>query len=713
MLSEFNTSSGIAVHFIKQSHETIRKILDPSPEALEATRLLALNAVITSWQRPTTSTDCLAIREMSSLSKGQSVDKDLVLKVIREILQDEFEPESNTTASLDAVMLSEVLGLIHSGTTYSSGSTGFLEKRLRGIFYTPALIARFIARQTVGSYLSRIGHNQAHSLSGFDDLSVLDPCCGSGIFLVAAFEAIRDSLSSLLSPQATSEALTRISENICGVDIDPAALEIAKTSLSLASHRAIRDEQFRVGNSLINLRGWRVTGSHERFFAEPRSRTPFEWKDEFSEQLERGGFDILLFNPPYSRLKPNRAEFMRTKLRAGSRIINMDEYEDHKLQMQEDLLYFRRSGEYASSISASINTYHLFIERALMLTRENGEIGFIVPSTLLADASASKLRKDLLVNNCILTITEFPESARLFEQVTQSVCIGHVQRTGTTRAFKVQFGMGSSGVKHGTRSYRLKLQDIKRVFGESYAIPRVDSHDWKLLRKMHKHAPLSSYHWLRNHRGELDLTLDKQFIHKGSGSYLLLRGSGIGRYALSGKFRDNSEHVDYNAFYSSKRNSSRMKHITSLRIACQQVSNQQNHWRLKFAPVKPRIVLANSCNYIVLQNGTPDWVLYYLMGVLNSELLNWRFTIASSNNHVSNRELASLPVADPFVENNEERATHIASLVGAIRKPSNHSHPMIEALVLSLYGFNRNEASKVLAYRKNDKNTVKEIQELM
>ncbi|MFW9933294.1 MAG: Eco57I restriction-modification methylase domain-containing protein [Candidatus Thorarchaeota archaeon] len=357
-----------------------------------------------------------------------------------------------------------------------------------------------------------------------------------------------------------------------------------------------------------------------------------------------------------------------------------------------------------------MNTYHLFIERSLALAKEGGHIGFIVPSTLLADYSSRNLRQELFYHNMVRSFTEFPESARLFSGVTQSICIGHVEKGGLTNEFEVQIGMQSLNEVPNNKPYTVRVADISNSFGSSLIIPRISQSDWILVKRMHRHPFLATYSWLKNHRGELDLTIDKEYIHEGQGRYPLVRGSAIGRYALrdsSGKC--SSECVDIEGFRLSKKNSERMGHIELKRIACQQISNQANHWRLKFSRIPEGTVLANSCNYLVLRKEIDESVLDFLLAVMNSELMNWRFSISSSNNHVSNHELSLLPLIDSLSDDVKASSRYVTQLMRNIRSDTNDVVPSVEGSIFSIHGFTRKNARRVLESRGKDRSIIEEI----
>ncbi|MHA2462582.1 MAG: Eco57I restriction-modification methylase domain-containing protein, partial [Candidatus Thorarchaeota archaeon] len=499
-------------------------------------------------------------------------------------------------------------------------------------------------------------------------------------------------------------------EGLYGVDIDNAALEIAKTSLLLLARELgfrpnenALENRMKRGNSLISTECNENLIYLDDFFSNPQSRNPFDWYLEFPEILrrERSGFDFILMNPPYDRLKPNIAEYLRERLLTGSRDVDLSSFNKYKDRLTEDVLFFRNSRQYRFGNKYTINLYRLFIERALSLTRIGGRFGFIVPSTLLGDLSSQYLRRELLTNHRIELIDEYPESARIFPGVTQSVCIMVGEKGTSTDTISISFDLSDVKPPNDVRRLKMRVNDVQRIMGQSLAIPRANHTSWRIIRHLHDHPKLKSLEWIINRRGELDLTMDKDFIQKARTKTRLVRGSSISRYVLNWNKTSPAEYVDIASFRKKKRKSERIQHIKTLRLACQQVSNQAQRWRLKFALVQPNRVLANSCNYITLRDGVDSDLHYYLLGILNSDLLNWRFHLSNTNNHVSNRELGLLPIVDPFHLDGSAIKTRdkLISLVGEQIKTGIYNSIRIESLVMSLYNINRDMAKDVLASR--------------
>ncbi|MFW9945026.1 MAG: Eco57I restriction-modification methylase domain-containing protein, partial [Candidatus Sifarchaeia archaeon] len=592
-------------------------------------------------------------------------------------------------------------------------------KRSMGAYYTPREVSDHIAERTMGPFLDaliqEVSKGRERSLTRLMTLRTLDPACGPGTFLMSAAKQITNRTERIrqacakgnltrTADEKLSDYLEKIARGLYGVDLDAAALEIADLSiryelgLDLSDSHSLREANLRRGNSLISLRGRTDKPNLESFFEDPSSRDAFEWSDEFSEILGRagGGFDFILMNPPCERLKPNMAEFMRERLLMGSIEIHHEEFEGYRKRLSEDVEFFRSSGEYELANTHTIDTYRLFIERALQLSREGGRIGFVVPSTLLGDLSARRLRRALLLSNRVERMEEFNEGSRLFPGVTQAVCIMVVERGGTTLRLNGSFNLDNLDQAQKSVGFTIGLEDIEKTMGTSLAIPRVPREGWAILEKLHRNPSLGGLSWAKNRRGELDLTMHREYVHKGPKGPLLIRGSHISRYSLVGVPEEKQEYVNLDSFSKKLGTSKRAAHMGKPRIACQQVSNRAQRWRLKFAPVPSGSVLANSCNYIVASGNLGSDVLPYLLGILNSDLMNWRFEVSNTNNHVSNRELSSLPIVDITAMDDRQRGL-MESLVRQVKAGNKAA---VDAHVFALYGLSSKEAKRIMTYRR-------------
>jgi adenine-specific DNA-methyltransferase len=713
--------NNVALSILSGLHTILIEDMSMQPESplviSEAARLAGLTHVLSSVQLENPH----RFSHLSYQAERKGVSQDSITKLADEALE-MFRHQLPMNLSTDDLVL--LLGMIHSLGCYAlplAYNEGTVQKPL-GAFYTPQMIADYIVTLTISPTLDRLAasasKNGATPLEEILTFRTLDPACGTGVFLISAMNAfiralrrgIRNAIEGgtsrrVLSNSGVLEFSQSIRNNMFGVDIDSGALEVTDTSLRLLSQSNSNElnasslgTSLKQGNSLISLKGMNGAANHNHFFVDTASRSPFEWNDEFGDILEQGGFDFIVMNPPYERLKPNLAEFLRERLLTGERQLHMDAFSRHKEQLSEDVRYFRDSGEYRVGNKYSLDTHRLFIERALHLTRKGGNIGFIVPSTILGDLSSLPLRRVIIQENRLLTIDDFPEASRLFEGVTQSVSVLTLKRGGKTKSILARFGLKDINHAKTHKQIRLPADKIERVVGSSFSIPQVDKVSWSLISKIHRHPSIATLDWLSVKRGELDLTLNRDCITSKTMDFRLIRGSNISRFSLHHRNKKRPEFVDIDKLRKTLGSSSRAEHISQPRIACQQISNRSQRWRLKFAPIPPDCVLANSCNYIIDLKSSSESHCLFLLGILNSELMNWRFDLTNTNNHVSTRELTQLPIVDIYARESQDFST---SLIEEVKHFSTESSSKIEALVFALYGFSVEETKDLLKMRYN------------
>ena len=301
--------------------------------------------------------------------------------------------------------------------------TGTSGRRKRdGVVYTPDYVARFIVEQTVGAHLRDIF---ADSLAPFikkgsdaedyesiqwrkksgeleaweayrdriKTLRIVDPACGSGVFLVMAFDYLKAELHRVnrkiveLRPKAAydsglfdfvpdSEILTN---NLFGVDVNSESVEIAKLSLWVKTAQKGKaldslDKNILVGDSLIE----------DSSFA--YLEHGFSWKTAFPDVFKDGGFDIVLGNPPYVRMEL---------------IKPMKPYLEKRYEV----------------VSDRADLYCYFYERGLRLLKTGGRLGYISSNTFFKTGSGQNLREYLLREATIESVLDFGD-LQVFEGVT-------------------------------------------------------------------------------------------------------------------------------------------------------------------------------------------------------------------------------------------------------------------------------------------------------
>ena len=158
------------------------------------------------------------------------------------------------------------------------------------------------------------------------------------------------------------------------------------------------------------------------------------------------------------------------------------------------------------------------------------------------------------------------------------------------------------------------------------------------MRKLSSLKKLKQIPSIRNRRGELDLSLCKEFVTLSKTPYRLVRGNMIGDTEI----KDINGEFVLETFIPTRSKDYRTYDFNRKRLICQQISNGGLRRRLKFIYCSSSDILGNSCNYI----SSDEETLAKLYLILNSSVLNWRFKITSSNNHINNYELDELPIID-------------------------------------------------------------------
>jgi len=273
-------------------------------------------------------------------------------------------------------------------------------KKAGGVYYTPTYIVDYIVKNTVGKLLEHKTPKQAAKLR------ILDPACGSGSFLIGAYQYLLDwhrdwyggnepkKWATGKNPAiyqgpggawklTTTERKRILLQNVFGVDIDAQAVEVTKLSLLLTvlegeseqtlatqlrfyHERALPDlgRNIKCGNSLI---GPDFYEQQEMDFLDEEERyriNVFDWEKEFPEIMKAGGFDVVIGNPPYG--------------------IPFLEVEENYLAN-----HFPETQKFADS-------YCLFMVQALRLLRDDGFLSFIVPNTFCDLENCDSFREWML-----------------------------------------------------------------------------------------------------------------------------------------------------------------------------------------------------------------------------------------------------------------------------------------------------------------------------
>ena len=286
------------------------------------------------------------------------------------------------------------------------------KRKKDGIFYTPQYITKYIVEKSIKNWLDdkrkELGEDDLPKLNEKDyifdiakknytknyrkhiefwqqyreavrNIKIIDPACGSGAFLITAFEFLLnynkyldDKIFDLVGTSDLFSDRTKkiLQNNIFGVDLNKESVEITKLSLWLKTADknktlASLENNIKCGNSLIDD-------------PEIAGNLAFNWEKEFPEIFANGGFDIVVGNPPYVLCQPSNTN--------------------------EKTLKFYNNFEVSSY---KIDLYHLFFEKGIILSKNNGYISFITPNTYLVNKYNLKLREFILRNTQIKEIINY------------------------------------------------------------------------------------------------------------------------------------------------------------------------------------------------------------------------------------------------------------------------------------------------------------------
>ena len=376
-------------------------------------------------------------------------------KPLKDIIRSLYYPESPYEFS---VLPADILGQVYERflgkvIRLTSGGQAKVEekpevKKAGGVFYTPTYIVDYIVRQTVGALLEGKTPKQA------EKLRLCDPACGSGSFLIGAFQHLLDwhlkwyaenepqKHASGKNPKlrqshdgwrlTVAERKRILINNIYGVDIDAQAVEVTKLSLllkvlegetgetlglaqmKLFHERALPnlDANILCGNSLIGTDFY--DGRLDLDEEERRRINAFDWEAGFPHifpspsgrgaREEGGGFDAVIGNPPYIRIQtlkewaPLEVEHYKTAYRAASR------------------------GNY--------DIYAVFVERGLQLLNKQGSLGLILPHKFFNAEYGEPLRGLIAEGKHLAGVVHFGHQ-QIFGQATTYTCLLFLNKAAT------------------------------------------------------------------------------------------------------------------------------------------------------------------------------------------------------------------------------------------------------------------------------------------
>ena len=399
----------------------------------------------------------------SSLFKPEEYISNLVIKdnVLHTIIRGLYYPKCPYEFS---VLPIEVLGSIYEkflGKTIrlTEGHQAKVEekpevRKAGGVYYTPQYIVDYIVENTIGEKLKnrkaadyelqppskQKRGSIVEKLNGAEhSLAILDPACGSGSFLVRAYDYLlkwylnQYTQKSVLKKNIKEDKIYEIKGNnyrlsirtkqviltrhLHGVDIDRQAVEVTKLSLLLklmegeteqTSAGFLRFDQaqllpdlsqnIKCGNSLVGSDFYQDKNMTLFEPAEKITINAFDWESEqgFSDIMKAGGFDCVIGNPPYIRIQ------------------TLQEFQPHIVTYLKN--------RYKSASEKNIDIYVVFIEHILPLLNSKGLSGYILPHKFFQAEMGENIRKILSSKQAVRQIVNF-NAEQIFENATTYTCL--------------------------------------------------------------------------------------------------------------------------------------------------------------------------------------------------------------------------------------------------------------------------------------------------
>ena len=360
--------------------------------------------------------------------------------ILKEIIRKLYPPESPYEFSVIPV---EILGQVYEQflgkiIKISASRQAVIEdkpevRKAGGVYYTPSYIVDYIIKHTIGKSLAGKTPEQ------IQEITILDPACGSGSFLIVAYQFLLDwylqqylqkpkkyknlfyQISAHNWRLTSSERKRIVLTHIYGVDIDQQASETTKLSLllkvlegesgeaitrqlQLFKERALPDLDNNIlcGNSLIDAEFYHKSQMNLLDEDTAYRVNIFDWKSAFSAIMKRGGFDVIIGNPPYIRIQALK-EWAA---------LEVDFYKQ----------------QYVSASKGNYDIYVVFVEKGLELLRKDGHLGFILPHKFFNAQYGESVRKLITDGKYLEKIVHFGDQ-QIFPKVSTYTCLFFLSKT--------------------------------------------------------------------------------------------------------------------------------------------------------------------------------------------------------------------------------------------------------------------------------------------
>ncbi len=512
-----------------------------------------------------------------------------------------------------------------SGIVLEEKSTKAIRKKT-GIYYTPKYIVHFIIENTIIKILEE-------NLDILPQLKVLDPACGSGAFLSQAYDILylkygdyNEIINSKLAIKSKDMDLKKyievlqdyktefdkkiLTNNLFGVDINPESTEITKMSLWFKTAQKNiplnkLEANIKCGDSLIDN-------------PELSKDKAFNWDKNFPDVFNEGGFDIIIGNPPYFKIEKNNP------------LTQIEEYNEIKM--------------------AFVNASALFLNRSFKLLKSNGYLGFIVPKQIAFTNSWQKLRDKIFKQYKILYVID---CGKAFEGVLLEQVIIILEKDANNKDNLIKLGKAIDKSVIIDGEVRQELCQIEDLIFLQYndIINRIKEKTEKnsnLLGNISDMQLGLGINRLKN----LGVFTEKKLKN----SLVILSGIDIQKYFLRSYLYFDKNHPELKNYQDRIIDSPKMK-IVAQRI----VAHIRDHIKIT-ATIDNVSSLSLNTVLKIYPKDIED--IYYILGILNSELISYYLYKFVYNNAIRSMDFyPGYASKTPIFKANESQKKEITKLV--------------------------------------------------
>lgn len=328
-------------------------------------------------------------------------------------------------------------------------------RKAGGVYYTPQYIVEYIVKNTVGKLID------GKTPKEISKIKIVDPACGSGSFLIGAYQYLLDfhknyysnngkpskgKKDNPLTPEGnltTAEKKRILLNNIFGVDIDVNAVEVTKlslflkcmegeTSASIAHQLSIfhervlptLDENIKSGNSLIDTDFY----DSQLDFGDEKKIKPFNWQKEFPKVFKDQTEEGYIFTPDDGMEEDQNLPMVKEPMQAYKKtnkggfdvVIGNPPYVRMQTIDKNQTDYFKN--KFKSAVYGNYDLYVLFIEKALSILNERGLYGMILPHKFFQAEYGQGIRTIIAEGKNVFQINDFTTN-QVFENATTYTCL--------------------------------------------------------------------------------------------------------------------------------------------------------------------------------------------------------------------------------------------------------------------------------------------------